>query len=102
MIAHSATARRTHPATKWRNDVAMGVSPWMRNPSHPVSPEGTAGNPTQPTHVCVRGIANSIAITCIPGMPSSGFHSYVHRFDMRKSLSQMASHHNGKNSCPFV
>ena len=26
-------------ATKWRNDVAMGVSPWKRNPHHPVSPE---------------------------------------------------------------
>ena len=38
-------------ATKWRNDVAMGVSPWNRNPQKTVSPKGTTGNLTQPTHV---------------------------------------------------
>ena len=31
------------PATKWRNDVAMGVSPWNRSPHHAISPEGTTG-----------------------------------------------------------
>ena len=43
MIAHSPTARRTHPATtlqedgvaavatKWRHAVAMGVSPWKQS-----------------------------------------------------------------------
>ena len=29
----------------------MGVSPWNRNPHHAVSPKGTTGNPTRPTHV---------------------------------------------------
>ncbi len=43
----SQRKRRT-PATKWRQVVAMGVSPSIRNPPHPVSPEGTTGIETQP------------------------------------------------------
>ena len=45
-----------HPATKWRNDVAMGVSPWNRNPQHAVSPEGTTGSSTRPIHVAPSGL----------------------------------------------
>ena len=56
MIAHSATARRTHPATKWRNDVAMGVSPWNENPHHAISPKGTTGNPACAIHVAPSGL----------------------------------------------
>ncbi len=56
MIAHSATARRTHPATKWRNDVAMGVSPWNENPHHTISPKGTTGNPACAIHVAPSGL----------------------------------------------
>ncbi|MEP3479170.1 MAG: hypothetical protein ABJZ55_07990, partial [Fuerstiella sp.] len=37
------TQRFHTSATKWRHDVAMGVSPWNSNQYHPVSPEGTAG-----------------------------------------------------------
>ena len=40
-------------ATKWRNDVAMGVSPWKRNPHHPVSPEGTTGTSRRAIHVAL-------------------------------------------------
>ena len=47
-------------ATKWRNDVAMGVSPWNRNPHDPVSPEGTAGNPARPIHVAPSGLVDRI------------------------------------------
>lgn len=44
------------PATEWRHDVAMGVSPWNRNPHRAVSPEGTAGTVTPPTHVAPSGL----------------------------------------------
>lgn len=30
----------THPATKWRNDVAIGVSRWNRIPTAPLVPKG--------------------------------------------------------------
>lgn len=46
----------TPPATKWRNDVAMGVSPWNRNPDRTQSPEGTTGNPAKPVHFAPLGL----------------------------------------------
>ena len=59
--------RHTHSATKWRNDVAMGVSPWNRNPQHAVSPKGTTGNSTRPIHV-----ASSRLVGCV-GPLNHGF-----------------------------
>ena len=41
---HSSAARwRTIAAMKWRNDVAMGVSPWNTYPRDALSPNGTTG-----------------------------------------------------------
>ena len=48
------------PAAKWRNDVAMGVSPWKRNPHHAVSPEGTTGNSTRTIHVAPSGLVGCV------------------------------------------
>ena len=54
---HPATKwERLSPATKWRNDVAMGVSPWNENPHDAMSPEGTTGNPARPIHVAPSGL----------------------------------------------
>ncbi|WP_372720033.1 hypothetical protein [Novipirellula sp.] len=63
-------------ATKWRNAVAMGVSPWNQNIHHATSHKGTAGSTTQliyvaPTGLCdrprpsVRGLAH-VAKSCRP------------------------------------
>ena len=49
-----------HPATKWRHDVAMGVSPWNRNPHSAISPEGTTGNQTRPIHVAPSGLRGQV------------------------------------------
>ena len=43
-------------ATKWRYDVAMGVSLWNTNHHRGISPEGTIGNPTHRTHVAPSGL----------------------------------------------
>ena len=54
-----STATKRPPewaATEWRNDVAMGVSPWNTNPHRGVSPEGTTGNLTHRTHVAPSGL----------------------------------------------
>ena len=71
-----ATKWRNNVATKWRHDVAMGVSPWIANPHHTISPEGTTGNPTHPTHVAPSGLRDRfdirihgfapVATTCRP------------------------------------
>ncbi|TWT80458.1 hypothetical protein CA13_18750 [Planctomycetes bacterium CA13] len=51
------------PATKWRNDVAMGVSPWKRNPHRAVSPEGTTGTVAHATHVAPSGLVDRVRPT---------------------------------------
>ena len=43
-------------ATKWRHNVAKGVSPWNRNPRHVVSPEGTTGISRRANHVAPSGL----------------------------------------------
>jgi hypothetical protein len=52
----TATRRPEWAATKWRNDIAMGVSPWNTNPHRDMSPEGTTGNPAHQTHVAPSGL----------------------------------------------
>ena len=47
-------------ATKWRNDVAMGVSPWNTNPTHRASPEGTTGKGTLTIHVAPSGLFDRV------------------------------------------
>ena len=46
----------TATATNWRNDVAMGVSPWSRNHRRHASPEGTTGIVAPPIHVAPLGL----------------------------------------------
>ena len=62
--AHPATKWREDGtvvvATKWRHDVAMGVSPWSENLHHAVSPEGTTGNPTRRIHAAPSGLCNRV------------------------------------------
>ena len=44
------------PATKCRNDLAMGVSPWKTKQPRAVSPEGTTGPFGQPILVAPSGL----------------------------------------------
>lgn len=57
---HPATSRHAHLATKWRNNVAVGVSPWIRNPHHAGSPEGTIRIDASPSHVAPSGLLDRI------------------------------------------
>jgi|GEM_PF-6711623 len=66
MISPCAAAAKRHPttatkrcwvtATKWRNNVAMGASPWKTGHTNPQSPEGTTGPLRVSIHVAPSGL----------------------------------------------
>ena len=51
------------PATKWRNDVAMGVSPWCTIQPQPTSPEGTKGSLASPVPFAPSGLCDYVTST---------------------------------------
>ncbi len=50
-------------ATKWRQDVAMGVSPWTKNQSRAMSLEETAGTVAKPIPVARSGLCDRFLLT---------------------------------------